>query len=276
MQHTQPMDIYFINTDAISYQGRSYHDEWFQRSIAVTSGGSWYREQLSRIQQNDYVLTYVNGVGVVSIGIAKGGDVQDVEGTGVIDQVNKIEYHKAIDWQVDLRQSPIAPAELKPLVGSIMGAVRRVVNGKEKILLLIEKLLPKPTFDQVEYIRRAGQLRRLSLTKPTGITAPKRTESTAQVFYRDPEVRAWTLHRAGGRCELCGQAAPFNTEAEGPYLESHHILTLAEGGPDTTANTAAVCPNCHRELHMGTDRLAKSEHLRQIILLKESTEPQRG
>jgi 5-methylcytosine-specific restriction protein A len=29
----------------------------------------------------------------------------------------------------------------------------------------------------------------------------------------------------------------------------HHIVPLAEGGPDDLGNTAALCPNCHRAVH---------------------------
>lgn len=36
-----------------------------------------------------------------------------------------------------------------------------------------------------------------------------------------------------------------------PYLEIHHVKTLATGGADTVDNTVAICPNCHRELHHG-------------------------
>ena len=38
-----------------------------------------------------------------------------------------------------------------------------------------------------------------------------------------------------------------------PYLEVHHVKTLAEGGPDTPNNTVAICPNCHSALHHSED-----------------------
>ncbi|MSR17052.1 MAG: HNH endonuclease, partial [Methylococcaceae bacterium] len=34
-----------------------------------------------------------------------------------------------------------------------------------------------------------------------------------------------------------------------PYLESHHIEWLANGGADSIENTTALCPNCHRKMH---------------------------
>jgi len=53
-------------------------------------------------------------------------------------------------------------------------------------------------------------------------------------------------------------------------LESHHITTLATGGADSPENTAALCANCHRELHLGGERLVKSERLRMLIGAKEA------
>ena len=49
---------------------------------------------------------------------------------------------------------------------------------------------------------------------------------------------------------LCEQEAPFkNTKGE-PYLETHHVVWIAKGGEDTIENTVALCPNCHRKMHV--------------------------
>lgn len=34
---------------------------------------------------------------------------------------------------------------------------------------------------------------------------------------------------------------------------------LSDGGSDTTNNAVAICPNCHRELHYGRNRLERME-----------------
>lgn len=65
---------------------------------------------------------------------------------------------------------------------------------------------------------------------------------------RDLLVNRATKNRANGKCDLCGKDAPFVTK-DGPYLESHHVVTIAEGGPDVIYNTVALCPNCHRKIH---------------------------
>ena len=86
-------------------------------------------------------------------------------------------------------------------------------------------------------------------------TAPKLPRSVQVVslaFYRNPDVAAEVLLRAGGICEQCGSIAPFRRASDGsPYLEVHHRTRLADGGEDTVENAIAVCPNCHRESHFG-------------------------
>jgi predicted HNH restriction endonuclease len=41
-----------------------------------------------------------------------------------------------------------------------------------------------------------------------------------------------------------------------PFLESHHVRPLADGGSDKTTNAVVLCPNCHRRSHLGADRKA--------------------
>jgi 5-methylcytosine-specific restriction protein A len=89
---------------------------------------------------------------------------------------------------------------------------------------------------------------------PVGNNAPTAEARQAQVYDRDPAVKAWVLATAKGTCESCKQAAPFLTVDNEPFLEVHHVRHLADGGSDTTTNAVAVCPNCHRALHYSADR----------------------
>jgi len=77
-------------------------------------------------------------------------------------------------------------------------------------------------------------------------------------YYRDPQVRAWVLNESDGNCEACGNAAPFLSDDNSPFLETHHMKRLADGGPDVVENAVAICPNCHRRLHYSYDRQAFS------------------
>lgn len=124
-----------------------------------------------------------------------------------------------------------------------------------------------PTSDPDELAARATRLRRAAraqrrpLARPPGNSRPPRVPAQGNAFVRDPWVVAFVLDRAGGYCELCKSEAPFNRENGEPFLEVHHAKGLAEGGPDVVENAAALCPNCHRELHHGHRRSARRETL---------------
>jgi 5-methylcytosine-specific restriction enzyme A len=95
---------------------------------------------------------------------------------------------------------------------------------------------------------RESRLQRLS----SASKVPMRSVRAVFVFNRNPDVVAEVLVRAQGTCEKCLQQAPFLRRSDGtPYLEVHHLVPLAEGGEDSVANAAAMCPNCHRESHFG-------------------------
>jgi len=96
-------------------------------------------------------------------------------------------------------------------------------------------------------------LKRPALPVPAGQRQPTSALKQVTDYARDPAVKAWVLKNAQGRCECCGKPAPFRTADDLPYLEVHHVRTLANGGADTVDNTVAICPNCHRELHLGAD-----------------------
>lgn len=102
--------------------------------------------------------------------------------------------------------------------------------------------------------------------KPQKNGIPKVVTVPVSRYVRDPKVIAWVLDRAKGKCEACGEPAPFNTDKKLPFLEVHHILPLSKGGADDIENAAAVCPNCHRRLHYSNDRKIYTEKLRTSVL----------
>jgi len=75
-------------------------------------------------------------------------------------------------------------------------------------------------------------------------------------YRRSAAVRIYVLRRSNGRCEGCGDAAPFLTRDGHPYLEPHHTRRLSHGGPDTPAHVIALCPTCHRRAHYAADATA--------------------
>ena len=123
----------------------------------------------------------------------------------------------------------------------------------ERIRGLVNKLFDteqRQHFDRDELEEQADALERLHRA-PDGVEVPSRTKREVDVAGRSPEVQRWILQCADGRCELCGERAPFHKPNGEPFLEVHHVCRLADGGADVPENAVALCTNCHREAHHG-------------------------
>ncbi|MDX7997959.1 HNH endonuclease [Xenorhabdus sp. Reich] len=69
-------------------------------------------------------------------------------------------------------------------------------------------------------------------------------------YERNACITEYAKRVAKGICQLCLSPAPFCNERGEPYLETHHIVWLSKGGADTIENTVALCPNCHKKMHI--------------------------
>jgi 5-methylcytosine-specific restriction protein A len=132
---------------------------------------------------------------------------------------------------------------------------RALAQHVERLLGQVLKADMEPTADREELEQRTSRLRaRGPISRPIGTMKPLRLVTTGQPdFARDPVVHAYVLQLARGRCELCEKRAPFKKANGQPYLEVHHVRTLADGGSDRPENAVALCPTCHRRLHHGAD-----------------------
>lgn len=83
--------------------------------------------------------------------------------------------------------------------------------------------------------------------------AKKSLPTPTSTFVRSPYISDYAKRRAKGVCQLCGKEAPFNDLKGKPYLESHHVIWLSQGGEDSIYNTVALCPNCHKKMHILND-----------------------
>lgn len=102
------------------------------------------------------------------------------------------------------------------------------------------------------------------LPPPPGSTDVRRATGETTRYSRDPNVIAWVIEQADGVCEVCEKPAPFVRADGTAYLEVHHLRPLSEGGPDTTDNAVAACPNCHRALHYSVE----SRVLRAAVIVR--------
>jgi hypothetical protein len=84
--------------------------------------------------------------------------------------------------------------------------------------------------------------------KPTNQN--RQTFREVKQYHRDPFLATFSKKIAKGICQLCKNRAPFNDLKGFPFLESHHIHWLSKGGEDCIENVIALCPNCHRKMHV--------------------------
>lgn len=93
----------------------------------------------------------------------------------------------------------------------------------------------------------------------------KTTTTETVVYYRDPYLNELVKRIADGKCQYCGNDAPFVDKNGQPYLEEHHVKRLADGGSDTIDNVVALCPNCHRKMHVRNE-------MSDVVMLKNVAE----
>lgn len=264
------MSMFVLNTD-FAHGANGADVQWIRRGIAVTSGELEYKERLEMLSPGDKLALYVNSVGIIAVGTVRDTPVVVVTGNECINPAESHEYHRKVTWDLVFRDQPISPTDANAAGIYALRAVQPIIKGQAALLARLAAIASQATSDRDEYERRAAALLTYGLiTRPYVSTNPGRTAGTSTQFYRDPAVRAWTLQRSNFMCELCGNAAPFRTDRGLPFLESHHIVPLAEGGGDTPDNTAALCPNCHRKMHYGSDRFKLRVTLQQSIRANEA------
>ena len=115
-------------------------------------------------------------------------------------------------------------------------------NGDYMILIYIDS-----SFEEVDLNCSEEELRRKAiLHSESGILR----YHTSSSFVRNRYVSEYAKRRAHGVCQLCGKPAPFKGSNGEPFLETHHVIWLADGGDDSIDNTVALCPNCHKRMHV--------------------------
>lgn len=88
-----------------------------------------------------------------------------------------------------------------------------------------------------------------------GTDDPAQDLYTGKRYGRDPRVRSEVERRANGRCEHCGDRGFLRADGSF-YVETHHVIALANDGADRMSNVIGLCANHHRQAHFGEDRAA--------------------
>ncbi len=171
----------------------------------------------------------------------------------------------------DAQRTVVSASESNPRHGNRVRSIRlsfvldatETWSAEELAIFLVGEDPLLPSLDPIEVVQRASRLAtRGRIARPNGSEKPKVVVSgSSRRHLRLPAVACYVLQRADGKCELCDET-PFRTDHGEPFLEVHHLRGLADGGPDTPDNAAALCPNCHRELHYGANRRERLKALR--------------
>lgn len=133
------MSMFFVNTDSKSNAGVSYHDEWFKRGVAVTSGPEIFQKRLERPAPGDLILMYVNGIGIVGVGKVTSSDSLRTKST--ISPNEPHEYQRKVDWYLDLRSDPVIPSTIKQIIGQTpIQTVQRVGKCEHEFAEYLDNL----------------------------------------------------------------------------------------------------------------------------------------
>ena len=210
-----------------------YDDKWFGNELHYTGMGKTGDQTLEGNQNRTLAESKTNGVEVhlfevleaaqyIYQGVVElSGDPYQENQKDEIGSLRKV-------WMFPLRK-----------VGDDVPVEQSAVSS---YILEQEKKAKSLSDDELE-----GQAKARSSSK----VANRRV--TTKTYVRDSYVAEHAKRRAKGICQLCSEPAPFKDQEGAPYLESHHIIWLANGGADSIENTVALCPNCHRKMHIVND-----------------------
>lgn len=207
-----------------------YEDKWFGDVLHYTGMGKKGDQDLNFMQNKTLAESDKNGVGVHLFEVLVSTEYIY---RGLVSLVGEPyqEMQKGEDGV--LRKVWVFPLKLQTGSQTISEAsFNKYIKEKERIA---EKL-------KIDELKERAEQNESEKVSSRSITS--------NVFIRDAFVAEYAKRRANGVCQLCGQKAPFYNKEGIPYLESHHIEWLSKGGSDTIENTVALCPNCHKKMHI--------------------------
>lgn len=224
-----------------------YDDQWTEDGILNYTGMGTIGDQSISFGQNKTLAT------------AKQNDIK----VYLFESYKENEYYFC--GEVELCGSIFTARELDA-EGNLRNVLKfplRRIDDSNKTIINIEDI-ENSEKEKAKIVRKLSQeeiKEKVKNIKSNGVTKEVKT------VYRERNqfIAEYTKNRANGICDLCGEPAPFFDRNGKPYLESHHVITLANGGPDVIYNTVAICPNCHRRIHVLNNREDK-EKLEKILL----------
>ena len=229
-----------------------YDDYWTDDGILQFTGKGRYGDQLLKAENRILAESNSNGI---SIHLFEGFKNNELYYQGKVKLIGKVYEAQEFDENGLMRRVYKYP--LKKINDTEVIFDKEEIEESEKVK---SKEVRKKTKSEIKEKAKIGGNEKV-VTRT--IVSPYRE--------RNQYVAQYTKDRAKGICDLCGEKAPFIDKDGEPYLESHHVITLADGGPDKIYNTVAICPNCHRKIHNLEDKkdINKLQEVILEYLLKE-------
>lgn len=217
-----------------------YEDKWYGDVLHYTGMGQTGDQDINEAQNKTLNNSNQNGVAVFLFEVLK---KKNFIYRGQVKLVDTPYQQKQTDINGDLRNVWVFPVQI-------------IDQSKASI--------DKSIIDEY-YETKVQKIKKFSLkeleekARQTQSSNPSRRYTISQTYERNPYVTEFAKRRANGVCELCNQVAPFTNKQNEPYLETHHIEWLSNGGSDTIENTVALCPNCHKKMHVVDDPRDKNK-----------------
>ncbi|EKA7363833.1 HNH endonuclease [Vibrio parahaemolyticus] len=209
-----------------------YDDRWDNGTLHYTGMGTKGDQSLDFAQNKTLAQSNTNGIAVHLFEVFRDKEYTYV---GLVQLAAEPYQEAQTDENGNTRLAYVFPLKL------VSGEHLVTMEDKEQIQQLRRKKAAKLSDEELKYrasqaVRKPGQYKQLTVQHE-----------------RNVWVSEFAKRRAGGICQLCLLPAPFKNTKREPYLETHHIEWLAKGGDDTIENTVALCPNCHRKMHIVND-----------------------
>ena len=217
-----------------------YDDKWYENVLHYTGMGKIGDQHINFMQNRTLAESTSNNVDVHLFEVFKSGEYTYMGQVWLIEEPYK-EVQKGEDGL--LRNVWMFPLKRKQ--------DEYVIDETKLIELdkLKQKRSNKLPIDKLKQRAEDNQSVNVSIRETKTIT-----------YIRDQYVAEYAKRNAHGSCQLCQEPAPFVDLNGNPYLETHHIEWLSKGGTDTIDNTVALCPNCHRRMHV----LGKDEDVEKL------------
>jgi 5-methylcytosine-specific restriction protein A len=209
----------------------TYEDKWIGNIFHYTGMGLTGEQSLSFHQNKTLVESKENGVKLYLFEVFEEGHYVYI---GEVELADGPYRSRQPDSEKNIRDVYIFPLKLK---------------GRKRPPLLKKELLET----KEEIIRKKAHklpLAELEFLAKYSFKEGGKREVVTEVYERDSIVSEYAKRKADGVCQLCNQPAPFRNLDGEPYLETHHIEWLSKEGKDLIENTVALCPNCHRKMHV--------------------------